>query len=197
MARVTEREAAKALDCSRAKLQEARKRGDLVRSVSRDAKGRLVIDVEVARVELAEAAALRVTAKGEADETLQRWRSARARLAEAQAAQAEEELRLKRGRLVEVDEVRSEWVKLVTRSRNRLLALPSKIRQRLPNLTHAEVALIDGLVREALSELGGDGLRAHLDEAPKTAEAAKAPAEPEAAKGAKATQDEAEKPDAA
>ncbi len=101
MPKVTEREAARKLARSRGALQEARKRGDLVRAVSRDARGRLVYDVEIAREELEEAAALRVDAKGEAGETLQRWRAARARLAEAQAAQSEDELRVKRGALVD------------------------------------------------------------------------------------------------
>ena len=60
-----------------------------------------------------------------------------------------------RGELVPAAAVEAEWASVATALRARLLALPSRVNQRLPHLTAAEVEAIDREVRDALTELGG------------------------------------------
>lgn len=57
------------------------------------------------------------------------------------------------GKLVSADDVLAEWQTLVVMSRTRLLALPSKIKARLPHITRQDVTEIEGLIREALDQL--------------------------------------------
>jgi hypothetical protein len=66
---------------------------------------------------------------------------------------AELEFDEKSGKLVPAEDVRAKWVELVTLSKTKLLALPSKIKARIPSLSAADVGVIDGLIREALEEL--------------------------------------------
>ncbi len=88
----------------------------------------------------------------QADETMS--------LAEASALEkvwkarlAELEFEKRSGELVAAADVDAKWVELVTLSKTKLLALPSKIKARIPSLDAAEVLVIDQLVREALEEL--------------------------------------------
>jgi hypothetical protein len=73
---------------------------------------------------------------------------ANARLAQLQLAERE-------GRLVDAEAAAGAWEKIIKTSCTKVLALPSKIRARLPHLTVQQVALIEGLVRESLEELAG------------------------------------------
>lgn len=57
------------------------------------------------------------------------------------------------GILVNAEAVKIEWFKMVTESKTKLLALPSKAKSNLPHLTAADVAMLDELVREALEDL--------------------------------------------
>lgn len=59
------------------------------------------------------------------------------------------------GKLVESDKVQVEWQKIVTTAKSRLLAVPSKIRARIPHMTVADIATIEEEIREALVELSG------------------------------------------
>lgn len=67
----------------------------------------------------------------------------------------------KLGRLVDAEQVAREWERIIGVSRTKVLALPSKIRTRLPKLDAEDVATIEQLVRETLEELAeGDSGRA-------------------------------------
>jgi phage terminase Nu1 subunit (DNA packaging protein) len=66
---------------------------------------------------------------------------------------AELEFDEKSGKLVSAEDARAKWVELVTLSKTKLLALPSKIKARIPSLSPADVGVIDELIREALEEL--------------------------------------------
>lgn len=92
---------------------------------------------------------------------------ARARREAALAEMAELELRRLKGEYGPVAEMRAEMIGQYTLVRNRLLGLPSKCRQRDPSFTIAQLALIDEVVREALTELADErapGQRNHDDE---------------------------------
>jgi phage terminase Nu1 subunit (DNA packaging protein) len=55
--------------------------------------------------------------------------------------------------LIEAKTAEDAMVDLVTRSRTKLLGVPSRIKSVIPELTHAQVLLIDRQIREALEEL--------------------------------------------
>lgn len=74
---------------------------------------------------------------------------------------AAELLRLKierdSGKLISLEAVKKEWSTLAQNVRTKLLALPSKMRQRAPGFTHEFYSLLDELLREALIELSEGG----------------------------------------
>ena len=55
--------------------------------------------------------------------------------------------------LLPADQVEKAWANAVAISRTKLLALPTRVRQRVPHLSLEEVALIEELVRETLEDL--------------------------------------------
>jgi hypothetical protein len=77
----------------------------------------------------------------------------RARREAAEASLAEIELAEKRGELVPVTDVESKLVGVFARCKNKLLAVPSRVRQRDPALSPAQVELIEAVIREALDDL--------------------------------------------
>lgn len=81
----------------------------------------------------------------------------RARRAAAQADLAELELAARRGRLVDVTELTGEFNAHITNAKARLLALPTRVGQELPDLAERVVPVVDRLIRAALQELAADG----------------------------------------
>jgi terminase small subunit / prophage DNA-packing protein len=63
------------------------------------------------------------------------------------------EVRKRRGELLDADEVRREWDDTLRTARNALLAVPSRVRQRLPHLTPQDIHVIDEEIRAALTAL--------------------------------------------
>jgi phage terminase Nu1 subunit (DNA packaging protein) len=79
----------------------------------------------------------------------------RGRLAAAQANFAEIEAAKMRGDLVDAAEVEAELSGVLRTVRAGLLAVPSRVSQRLPHLSPHDVAEIDAEVRTVLTDLGG------------------------------------------
>lgn len=83
--------------------------------------------------------------------------SERARLAREQAdAHALRNAQL-RGELVALSDAEREWATTLRGVRSAMLAVPSRVRQRLGNLSAAEAAVIEDEVRRALTEACGVG----------------------------------------
>ncbi len=59
------------------------------------------------------------------------------------------------GELVPVVDVERRVADEAARAKTRLLAIPSRAKQAIPHLTAADLAIVEGLVREALEELAG------------------------------------------
>ena len=78
----------------------------------------------------------------------------RARLAKAQADAMEMKNARQRGSLLEGEAVEREWADVLRGVRAGMLAVPSRVAQRLPHLTADDVAEIDAEVRAVLLELG-------------------------------------------
>ena len=84
----------------------------------------------------------------------------RARLTKAQADKTELEAAELAGALVRVDDVESEWARLLGAARSRLLSLPTKAAPRARVAVNDEEAqaVIEAEVLEALQELSDDGI---------------------------------------
>src|SRR5262245_43708156 len=80
--------------------------------------------------------------------------AARLRAIEAKSRLHELEYQRRRGELVPKAEVELAWTGLVVAARTKLLGLAARIKQRIPEPPVSAVGVIDGLVREALEELG-------------------------------------------
>lgn len=81
-------------------------------------------------------------------------------LAQAQAVEKTYRARLARleweertGSLVPVADVKLEWAKIIAEARTKLLGIPAKAKSRIPDLTLADVATLDDLIRETLEAL--------------------------------------------
>lgn len=79
----------------------------------------------------------------------------RAKLAAAQRRRVELQIAAEERRLVDAEAIRGRFAGMVTAAKNRLLAVPSKAKSRIPTLTVADVEVLEGLVAEALEELAG------------------------------------------
>lgn len=57
------------------------------------------------------------------------------------------------GKVVPAEEVKSRWDQIVSISRTKILGIPSKMRQRVPEMSHESYLILEEIVREALEEL--------------------------------------------
>jgi hypothetical protein len=83
------------------------------------------------------------------------YNESRARHEFEKANLAELDRKTKEGLLLPRDQVEKAWAAAVTIARTKLLATPTRVRQRIPHLSLEEVDIIDWLLREALEELAG------------------------------------------
>ncbi len=63
------------------------------------------------------------------------------------------DLEEREGKLVNAEDVRAKWAQIVTISRNKVLGLSSKIKERIPSLTTEQMKLIGDLIEETLEDL--------------------------------------------
>jgi hypothetical protein len=84
------------------------------------------------------------------------YAASRARREAAEAALAELELGEKRGQLASVREIDARLANEYARAKTKLLAVPSKLRQRDPSVTLEQVELLDALIREVLNDLASE-----------------------------------------
>ncbi len=126
------------------------KSGRLDRSLTRDKRGRVTdIDPDVGEVEWRENAARQSPSDGDSPSL----RASRARRENALAHLAEIELAEREGKLVDAQAIQSKIVTVFTNCRNRLLGIPSKLKQRRPEMTLEQIRIVDDCIRETLEEL--------------------------------------------
>jgi phage terminase Nu1 subunit (DNA packaging protein) len=91
----------------------------------------------------------------------------RARLSHHQANREQLKEGVERGELIPAPEVIELGAALIGAARAKILAIPSKLRGRFPSLPHDAIDALEQMQRDALTELGTDGLhgdlRARLD----------------------------------
>lgn len=90
-------------------------------------------------------------------ESIPDYDESRARTEHLRAELLELDRQQKEGLLVETEKVEHEWVEIVTRARTKLLGIPTKAKQRIPDLDTDAIGVLDDIVREALEDLAVDG----------------------------------------
>ena len=81
----------------------------------------------------------------------------RARTEYLKAELLELDRQTKAGKLVPVDEVEAKWLEVITLARGKMLGIPTKAKQRIPDLDAAAMACLEDIVRETLEDLAGEG----------------------------------------
>ena len=81
----------------------------------------------------------------------------RARTEHLKAELLELDRQQKEGKLVPAVDVEAKWVEIVTMARNKMLGIPSKAKQRIPELDANAMSCLEDIVRESLEDLAGEG----------------------------------------
>ena len=107
------------------------------------------------------------------------YQDERARLTKAQADKGEMEAALMAGRLIDVDQLRSEWETMLMSMKAKLVAIPSKIAPLVADEDNPSVIqdMVDDYMREALEELALYGTRTVENDSVAGDESVDAPAE--------------------
>ena len=86
-------------------------------------------------------------------ESIPDYDESRARTEHLKAELLELDRQQKLGTLVPLSDVELRWTALVTATRTKLLAVPSKAKQQLPELDIAAIGILDSIIRQALDDL--------------------------------------------
>ena len=78
-----------------------------------------------------------------------------ARLAKARRIKLEVETAQLQGELVPAADVEREWSAMLTEFRGLMLSIPSRVGERLPALSLADIEVVDRAIRDALTEASG------------------------------------------
>jgi hypothetical protein len=81
------------------------------------------------------------------------YHDSRARSEFEKANLLELDRKAKEALLLPTDQVEKVWANAVTIARTKLLAIPTRARQRIPHLSLEEVAIVEALIRETLEDL--------------------------------------------
>jgi phage terminase Nu1 subunit (DNA packaging protein) len=77
----------------------------------------------------------------------------RARTEHLKAELLELDRQQKEGKLVPAVDVEAKWVEIITMARNKMLGIPSKAKQRIPELDANAMSCLEDIVRESLEDL--------------------------------------------
>ena len=89
-------------------------------------------------------------------ESIPDYDESRARTEHLKAELLELDRQQKEGLLVKAEDIALEWSEIITRARTKLLGIPTKAKQRIPDLDTDAIGVLDDIVREALEDLAGD-----------------------------------------
>ncbi len=81
----------------------------------------------------------------------------RARTEHLKAELLELDRKQKEGLLVPAADVHSKWLEIITLSRTKILGIPSKAKQRIPDLDATAMSALEDLIRETLEDLAAEG----------------------------------------
>ena len=89
-------------------------------------------------------------------ESIPDYDESRARTEHLKAELLELDRQQKEGLLVKAEDIALEWSEIITRARTKLLGIPTKAKQRIPDLDTDAIGVLDDIVREALVDLAVD-----------------------------------------
>lgn len=84
------------------------------------------------------------------------YNESRARTEHLKAELLELERKQKEALLVSAAEVEAKWVEIITLARTKILGIPTKAKQRIPDLDTDAIGLLEDIVRETLEDLSGN-----------------------------------------
>ena len=87
------------------------------------------------------------------DESIPEYEESKARTEHLKAELLELDRKVKESELVPMEDVENKWSDIITNARTKLLGIPAKAKQRIPDLDANAVSCLDDIVREALEEL--------------------------------------------
>jgi hypothetical protein len=93
---------------------------------------------------------------GSTNEAIPDYNDSRARTEHLKAELLELERKQKEGLLVLASEVEAKWVEIITLARTKILGIPTKAKQRIPDLDTDAIGLLEDIVRETLEDLSGE-----------------------------------------
>lgn len=97
-------------------------------------------------------------------ETIPDYDHSRARTEHLKAELLELERKQKEQILVKAEEVEAKWVEIITLARTKLLGIPTKAKQRIPDLDTDAIGVLDDIVREALEDIASTAPEETYDE---------------------------------
>ena len=161
---ITRKEAAEQLGVTLQSIYMSVKRGKL--TAMEDANGNILINSDTMRDELRRKSAgqrmnridatnkkVKKTRNSITDESIPEYEESRARTEHLKAELLELERKAKEKDLVPMSEVQTTWENIVATARTKLLGVPTKAKQRIPDLDTNAMAHLDDIIREALEEL--------------------------------------------
>ena len=159
MALITRKQAAEEMGVTIQAVYMAIKQGRL--TAIKDNQGKIVINSDTMKDEWAKKSEPKLIKKiihksyksSQSETAYPEYGESKARTEHLKAELLELERQEKEKSLVPVEEVNNTWQKIITNTRNKLLGVPSKAQQRLPDLDNSAVSCIDDIIREALEEL--------------------------------------------
>ena len=86
-------------------------------------------------------------------ESIPDYEESRARTEHLKAELLELDRKTKEKELVPMDEVENKWCDIISNARTKLLGIPAKAKQRIPDLDTNAMSCLDDIVREALEDL--------------------------------------------
>ena len=86
-------------------------------------------------------------------ESIPDYEESRARTEHLKAELLELERKQKQALLVPADDIESKWVEIVTQARTKMLGIPTKAKQRIPDLDADAMTVLEDIVRETLEDL--------------------------------------------
>jgi len=87
------------------------------------------------------------------NEVIPDYNESRARTEHLKAELLELERKQKEEILVKTEEIESKWVEIITIARTKILGIPTKAKQRIPDLDNSAITILDDIVRETLEDL--------------------------------------------
>lgn len=156
---ITRKQAAEELGVTVQSIYMSIKRGKL--TAMEDADGNILINSDTMRDELKKKSAgqrIKRVDQGKVrnsstDDLIPEYEESRARTEYLKAELLELERKQKEELLVPAEDVKTTWVNIISVARTKVLGIPSKAKQRIPDLDTSAMTCLEDIVREALEEL--------------------------------------------